>query len=45
MFLLGIILELFYVAQSALITTLGPAETYGRRGSAFEIRPFLFRIR
>ena len=36
MFLLGIVLELFYVAQSALITTLGPAETYGRRGSAFE---------
>jgi len=36
MFLLGIILELFYVAQSALITTLGPSETYGKRGSAFE---------
>jgi MFS family permease len=35
-FLLGIALELFYVAQSALITTLGPSETYGRRGSAFE---------
>jgi MFS family permease len=36
-FLLGIALELFYVAQSALITTLGPAETYGKRGGAFEI--------
>jgi MFS family permease len=36
MFLLGIILELFYVAQSSLITTLGPSETYGKRGSAFE---------
>ena len=35
-FLLGITLELFYVAQSALITTLGPSESYGRRGSAFE---------
>jgi MFS family permease len=35
-FLLGIILELLYVVQSSLITTLGPAETFGRRGSAFE---------
>ena len=35
-FIMGIILELFYVAQSSLITTLGPSETYGRRGSAFE---------
>jgi len=35
-FLLGIILELLFVVQSSLITTLGPAETYGRRGSAFE---------
>lgn len=35
-FLMGIILELFYVVQSSLITTLGPAKTYGRRGSAFE---------
>jgi len=35
-FLLGIVLELFYVAQNALITTLGPSETFGRRGSAFE---------
>ena len=34
--LMGIILELFYVAESSLITTLGPAETYGRRGGAFE---------
>lgn len=36
-FLLGIVLELFYVVQSSLITTLGPEHTYGRRGSAFEI--------
>ena len=35
-FLLGIILELLFVVQSSLITTLGSAETYGRRGSAFE---------
>jgi MFS family permease len=35
-FLLGIILELLYVVQSSLITTLGPANTYGKRGSAFE---------
>jgi MFS family permease len=35
-FLLGIILELLFVVQSSLITTLGPAETYGRRGSVFE---------
>lgn len=35
-FLMGIILELFFVVQSSLITTLGPAKTYGRRGSAFE---------
>jgi MFS family permease len=35
-FLLGIILELLYVVQSSLITTLGPARTYGKRGSAFE---------
>jgi MFS family permease len=35
-FLMGIILELFYVVQSSLITTLGPEETYGERGSAFE---------
>ncbi len=35
-FFMGIILELFYVVQSSLITTLGPAETYGERGSAFE---------
>ena len=34
--LMGIILELFYVVQSSLITTLGPAKSYGRRGSAFE---------
>ncbi len=34
--LFGIILELFYVVQNRLITTLGPSETYGRRGSAFE---------
>lgn len=35
-FLLGIILELFSVVQKSLVTTLGPAETYGRRGGAFE---------
>jgi len=35
-FLMGIILELFYVVQSSLITTLGSAKTYGKRGSAFE---------
>jgi MFS family permease len=35
-FLLGIILELLFVVQSSLITTLGPAHTYGKRGSAFE---------
>jgi len=36
MLFLGVILELFYVAQSSLVTTLGPEETYGERGSAFE---------
>ena len=36
MFLTGIVLELIYVVQSSLITTLGPSETYGERGSAFE---------
>jgi predicted MFS family arabinose efflux permease len=35
-FLMGIILELFSVVQSSLITTLGPVKTYGKRGSAFE---------
>jgi MFS family permease len=35
-FLVGIILELLFVVQSSLITTLGPAKTYGKRGSAFE---------
>jgi len=35
-FVMGIILELFYVVKSSIITTLGPAKTYGRRGSAFE---------
>jgi MFS family permease len=35
-FLLGIILELLFVVQSSLITTLGPAHNYGKRGSAFE---------
>lgn len=35
-FLMGIILELFYVAEGSLVTTLGPAETYGERGGAFE---------
>lgn len=36
MFVMGVILELFYVAESSLVTTLGPEETYGERGSAFE---------
>lgn len=36
MFFMGIILELFYVVQSSLVTTLGPKETYGMRGSVFE---------
>ncbi|HEU5114295.1 MAG TPA: MFS transporter [Candidatus Paceibacterota bacterium] len=35
-FLLGVILELFYVIESSLVTTLGPRETYGIRGSVFE---------
>jgi MFS family permease len=35
-FLMGIILELLYVIQSSVITLLGPSETYGERGSAFE---------
>jgi len=35
--LMGVILEMFWVVESNLITTLGPAETYGRRGGAFEI--------
>lgn len=35
-FLMGIILELFFVVQNSLITALGPSETYGERGSAFE---------
>ncbi len=35
-FLLGIVLELFSIIQKSLVTTLGPAETYGRRGGAFE---------
>lgn len=37
MFLMGILLELFYVIESSLVTTLGPRETYGARGSVFEI--------
>ncbi len=36
MFFMGVILEIFYVTQSSLVTTLGPEETYGERGSAFE---------
>jgi len=35
-FMLGILLELFVVIQQNLVTKLGPAETYGQRGSAFE---------
>ena len=36
-FLLGVLLELFYIIQQSLVTVLGPSETYGRRGGAFEI--------
>jgi len=36
-FFLGIILELCFVVQNSLITTLGSAKTYGKRGSAFEV--------
>ena len=35
-FALGVLLELFAVIQKILVTTLGPSETYGQRGSAFE---------
>jgi len=35
-FLLGIVLELFSVIEKSLVTTLGPPETYGQRGGAFE---------
>ena len=35
-FILGIMVELFSVVKSSLVTTLGPAESYGIRGSAFE---------
>jgi len=35
-FIMGIVLELFNVAKGSLVTTLGPAATYGIRGSAFE---------
>lgn len=35
-FLMGTILELFSVIKASLVTTLGAAETYGLRGSAFE---------
>ncbi|MDE1874748.1 MAG: MFS transporter [Patescibacteria group bacterium] len=35
-FLMGLILELFFVIEGSLVTTLGPAETYGERGSVFE---------
>jgi len=34
-FVLGLILELFVVVQKSLVTTLGPAATYGERGGAF----------
>lgn len=34
-FLLGVLLELFAVIEKGLVTTLGPSETYGRRGGAF----------
>lgn len=35
-FLLGVLLELFGVIEKVLVTVLGPSETYGQRGSAFE---------
>ena len=35
-FILGVMLELFGVIQQSLVTKLGPSETYGVRGSAFE---------
>ena len=35
-FILGIILELFVIVRNNLVTVLGPSETYGQRGSAFE---------
>ncbi len=35
-FLLGILLELFSIIQKSLVTVLGPSESYGKRGSAFE---------
>ena len=36
MFLLCIVLELFFVVEGSLVTTLGPEDRYGERGSAFE---------
>lgn len=35
-FLLGVLLEVFYLVGKSLVTILGPSETYGTRGSAFE---------
>ena len=35
-FVMGIVMELFSVIKGSLVTTLGPSETYGIRGSAFE---------
>jgi MFS family permease len=35
-FILGVILELISVVQSSLITTIGSATAYGKRGSIFE---------
>jgi MFS family permease len=35
-FLLGFIVELFDIIQHSLVTTLGPASSYGQRGSVFE---------
>ncbi len=35
-FLLGVLLELFSIIQKSLVTVLGPSESYGKRGSAFE---------
>lgn len=35
-FSLGVLLELFFVVQQSLVTTLGSSKTYGERGGAFE---------
>jgi MFS family permease len=35
-FLFGVLLELFFVVQQSLVTTLGSSKAYGERGGAFE---------